>query len=194
MSDLVQIGISSNAAAVAERVGNPRPMLEAIARAMDLENDLTVGHIQAKHLTGKGPYPPSEHRLGEVTEMFRKSLRRSAAVIEENAVTSGIGTNLRYAGVHEFGFDGNVTVRQYTRRTFDTFKTTQTSMDRWGHIRKRRIETQLMTGSITVRSFTRHMRMPERAPIRTGIEERAQNYQDSISAAIVAAWQEGGAK
>jgi hypothetical protein len=36
-----------------------------------------------------------------------------------------------------------------------------------------------------VKSFRRHMHMPERAPIRRGIEDRLESYSGSLSRAIV---------
>ena len=191
------IEITSNAAECAAQMrAAPTRMLQAIAHALDLENELTVGHIQAEHLTGTGPFPPSEHRLGVVSNRLRSSVRPSAAKIVDNGVSSSIGTNVAYAGIHEFGFDGTVTVRSHTRRIFarkgQAGRELIFTLLRWdgaGHIKKGRTIKKMVAAEVTVRSFKRHMRMPERAPIRTGIEERIPNYSRSISAAILTAWE-----
>ena len=186
---MIEIGITSNAQQIVEQLrGFPSAMLRAIARETDDQNQITVSHIQRAHLTGKGPYPPAQHRLGEISHHLRDTLWASKAQVTPSGVASSIGTNLRYASVHEYGFDGSITVREYTRRRFQTFHTSVTTIDRRGHLRKRKTDIELQTGASTVRSFQRHMRMPERAPIRTGIEERRDNYSASISRAILSAW------
>ena len=42
----------------------PGRIVQAIVRGMDEANQYAVGNIQKAHLTGKGPFPPEEHRLG----------------------------------------------------------------------------------------------------------------------------------
>jgi len=194
---MIEIGITSNAQQVVAQLREfPPAMLTAIARALDLENELTVGHIQKDHLTGHGPFPPSEHRLGVISNRLRSSLWPSAAKATPEGVISSIGTNVSYAGSHEYGFDGTVTVRSFTRRIFarrgqafreSTFTLLKYGAD--GRIKKGRTIRKKIAAEVTVRSFTRRMRMPERAPIRTGIEERMPNYKESISRAILSAWQ-----
>ena len=82
----------------------PGRILDAIARGMDLANQLAVSNIQAKHLTGKGPFPVEEHRLGRVTGLLRGSVWASGAqAISNTTVQSGIGSNVKYAWIHEVG-------------------------------------------------------------------------------------------
>lgn len=94
-------------------------------------------------------------------------------------VASSIGSNVAYAGVHEFGFAGVVGVRGHTRRQRSRDVTTG---------RGRRAQV-LASGIARVRPHRRQMNMPARAPISTSIDERARNYTTSISAAIVRAWE-----
>ena len=139
--------------------------MQKMAKALDLENELTIGYAQVNKLSG-----PRPGVLGVVTNRLRSSLRRSAATVDGTQLTGAIGTNVKYAGVHEFGFDGDVQVRPYVRRRIIA------------RVGKRNKVTR---GN--VRGFTRHMRMPERSFIRCSISERLPNYNASLSKAIVSA-------
>ena len=86
----------------------PDELPKAIKRGMDRALSVVRGRIQEKRLSGKGPYPPSQHRLGEVTGQLRGSAREEPAVIAGNTVTGAIGTPVIYGAVHEFGFSGAV--------------------------------------------------------------------------------------
>lgn len=190
MSTPVSVTITDNAAAVISQVaGFPPRMAEAVAAAMDRENQLTIGHAQAKYLSGPRPL-----RLGVRSNRLRSSLNASKAAIEGKTVSSTIGTNVKYAGVHERGFDGNVTVRSHTMRVaaLDLYSVKGRVVKGWelagtGAKRARRVAT----GFATVRSFTRHMKMPARPYLAPAVADRAENYGASISAAILDAWQKG---
>jgi hypothetical protein len=86
----------------------PAEVPQAIKRGMDRALSVVRGRIQENRLSGKGPFPPSEHRLGEVTGQLRGSAREEPAVIAGNTVTGAIGTPVIYGAVHEFGFQGTV--------------------------------------------------------------------------------------
>lgn len=187
----LQIPITSNAAEILRQLqGAPARMLQAIAQGMDRENELTTGHIQAKYLTG-----PRPGKLGVITNRLRGSIRPSRAVVNGTTVNSSIGTNVVYAGVHERGFTGKVTVRSFTRRNpRGNVQATGAVMSmKTGRISRRQKVTQLASGISTVRSFTRNMRMPARPFLAPGVADRAEAYGKTISAAIIAAWQ-GGAQ
>jgi phage gpG-like protein len=86
----------------------PDELPKAIKRGMDSALSVVRGRIQTNRLSGKGPYPPSEHRLGIVTQQLQRSLREEPAVIAGDTVTGAIGTPVIYGAVHEFGFSGTV--------------------------------------------------------------------------------------
>jgi hypothetical protein len=123
----------------------PAELPRAIKRGMDTALSIVRGRIQQNRLSGKGPYPPSEHRLGIVTQQLQRSLREEPAVIAGGTVTGAIGTPVVYGAVHEFGFSGTVRGRG---------------------------------------GASRKMEMPERAPVRTGINENADFIAGEISKAI----------
>jgi phage gpG-like protein len=85
----------------------PERLKDGIRRAMDKAAALTVSDIQEKRLSGKGPFPVEEHRLGIHTNLLRTSLRATRAqVLDDGASTQvslSIGTNVEYARIHEFG-------------------------------------------------------------------------------------------
>lgn len=167
----------------------PRTLTRNLVRALREENEYTVGHIKQARLTGKGPFPPAEGRLGVRSNFLRRSLRQSdKPAVVGTAIYSSIGTNMAYAGGHEFGFSGTVQVRAHPRRIFGTFTAAGgTSVDaRTGKVRKqRKREVELQTGTAQVRAHAREVNIPERAPIRRGIADRALNYRDALSTAIV---------
>ena len=172
------IQITSDAAAAAAQLkAFPEKMVAGIVRALDYLNEITVGYIQATKLSLRGP-----KTLGVISNRLRDSIRRTNAILTADGIESGIGSNVAYAGIHEFGFDGDEQVKSHKRRmiAFDRYekKGSHFEQTQWG-----------IKG--TVRAFTRHMRMPARAYIRTSLQERSAEYTAEISSAILAAWQGG---
>lgn len=183
----IQIPIESNAGEVLRQLeAFPETMKTRIARALDLENELTVGHIVAKKLSRRGP-----RTLGVVTNRLRPSVRRTDAVVTDKTIESAIGTNVIYAGAHEFGFVGVVTVREHRARNrqVDLFQVGDQVLPRWRALSETRRKKKIASGIVTVRAHRRSMNIPARAPIRTGISERVPSYTRSISAAILEAWE-----
>jgi len=127
----------------------PEELPKAIKRGMDRALQIVAGRIVAKRLTGTGPFPPAEHRLGQRTGFLSRETRATLAVIRGNEVTGAIGTPVIYGRVHEFGFQGAVRGR-----------------------------------SKKGKPFTRQMRIPERAPFRTGINENADYIAGEIASEI----------
>jgi len=80
----------------------------AVKRGLDFAISQVRGRIQAQRLSGKGPYPPSEHRLGIVTQQLQRSLREEPAVIAGNTITASIGSPVFYGYLHEYGWSGTV--------------------------------------------------------------------------------------
>lgn len=168
----MNITLTTNAAKILAGLEQLTPnILNAVARKMDYENQLTVGHIQKTKLSQRG-----EMTLGVVTNRARGSLRASRAAVLGQEVRSSIGSNVRYLGVHEFGSNETVTVRAHTRRV----------MPRGGGSAREIAAAKPTTQK--VRAHTRRLNFRERRMIRTGIAERAANYSRAISAGIVEGW------
>lgn len=156
----------------------PLALKPAIVAAMDRQNELTTGYIQRTKLS-----VPGSRTLGVRTNRLRLSARPSKAVVSGDGILSAIGSNVKYAGVHEFGFDGTVKVRAFTRRQVSN--DVVRGQGRRGFRARERGERVTASGFARVKAHTRRMRFPARAMFRSGIEERLPNYSRAISGAIV---------
>ena len=190
----MNLEISSNAAAVLAKVeAFPQDMARAIADAMDDQNQITVGLIQTERLSGQGPFPPAEGRLGEKTGRLRPSAHRTDAVISNDdaagfRVTSSIGSNVRYAKTHEFGADYSRTsrpgsVRLRTNAAGELLRQPGRRGAIFAGTGHKRIRAVAYAGGKT---FPVHV--PERAPFRRGLFSRVASYTRALSNGIVAAW------
>lgn len=72
------------------------------------------------------------------------------------------GSNLPYAAIHQFGFDGNQSVRAHRRKveSRSQFGKEERISKRTGKKYQARVKT--LQGTAQVKSFSRHMRMPAR--------------------------------
>lgn len=190
MNPQIKIESPSLAAAVQSFRKLPAEMLEAIRAEMDAQNLETVGHIQQYRLQpfASRPYPPQQGRLRNPNGHLLRSLRASEAVVVGGAIESAIGTNIEYAGVHEFGFVGTVQIAAHRRQRAPRGKapTTSTFDFASGKITKKKKRSKgNVSGSIEVRAHSRRMNIPVRAPIRRGVEDRATQYANALAAAVL---------
>jgi phage gpG-like protein len=133
----------------------PDEVPQAIKRGMDRALQIVRGRIQENRLSGIGPYPSGERRLGEVTGLLRGSVRAEPAVIQGNQVVGSIGTNVIYGRVHEFGMTIYPRVAKYL-----VFKIAGKTI------------------------FAKRSVIPERAPFRTGVTENVDFIAGEISGEI----------
>lgn len=174
----------------------PRALIAALVKELNLQNEYSVSHIQEARLSQRGP-----ETLGVRTNRLRASIRRTAAAVETSgSIIGSIGSNVRYAGAHEFGFTGTVPVRAHTRRKFSLFtvegKTTSEAFfdSRTGKIGRRKTKFfKAPTGIIQVKAHEISLKIPARAPIRRGIEDRLPEYNSALSLAVVQALTPGPA-
>ena len=158
----VQIKIETNAKEITRGFKRfPADMGEAIARAMDKENTLTVGNIQRKHLTSRGG-----DSVGVVSGKLRNSVYATKANVTPARVTSEIGSNVFYALIQELGVNKTWTIKA----------------------RNKKVLADKKKGIIFGRQVT-HPGLIARNMFRTGIEERAENYQTSMQQAVADAWE-----
>lgn len=187
---MIQIELSSNADAILRRVqGFPPRLAQAVAGAMDRQNQLTIAHAQRHYLSG-----PRPQRLGVRTNRLRSSLTAAPARVTGDSVISSIGTNVAYAGAHEFGFDGSVTVRAHQRNIFRSHQTGGGSVFdmRTGRVRRQAVRTiSLLQGQATVRSHARRVKMRARPFLRPAVEDSRLEYSKAVSTAIERAWSGG---
>lgn len=157
----VKLDISENAREIARQLREfPQEMARGVAAAMDSQNQLSIGHITARKLSSRGP-----STLGVVTGRLRGSVRATKASASASGVESSIGTNVKYAGAHEYGSKPHV-IRPRSRKF---------------------LRFSGRNGVVFAR-FVNHPGTPARAPIGTGIAERRDNYSQALSKAIEEAW------
>lgn len=167
----IEIKITGDAAARLKDI-TPR-MKTAIAGAMDLENELTVGHIVEQRLTGAGPFPPEQGKLGVRTGRLRRSLRPSKARIVGGTIISAIGSNVKYAGIHETGGKTPPHIIE-PRKKGGALRFTGRG------------------GGIVFAAIVKHpgSKIPARRWLSRGIQDRAANYSARIGEAILTTWQD----
>src|SRR5262245_45958066 len=108
MSTVVQIELPPQTIRFIENFkAAPEAFGRAITRAMDRALQVVSGRIQKKRLTGRGPFPVEQHRLGERTGQLKLRTRATKSVLvkrgNEVEVTGAIGSSVFYASFHEFG-------------------------------------------------------------------------------------------
>jgi phage virion morphogenesis protein len=83
--------------------------------------------------------------------------------VQGNSVV--IGTGLRYAGIQQYGFDGDQSVKPYSytrrQRSRDAFGRQQIT-NKLGRSQTVRRKTSSGIATVNVRAFTRHIRIPPR--------------------------------
>lgn len=129
----------------------------------------------------------AEKLTGQVLHVRTGTLRRSInrqVTDDERGIMATVGTNVRYAAVHEYGFRGAVSIREYIRRV--------PSRDTWGFIATS--QTKKLTrvkwmktseGFARVRAHTRNMNMPERSFLRSTLKDFRQRIRVAIKRAAL---------
>jgi phage gpG-like protein len=160
----------------------PKRILPAIKRGMTVAMPLITGKIVNERLKGQGPFPVSDHKLGVKSGRLYRSVRWTLPEISGQTVLGSIGTNVKYAGAHEFGFSGSVQVRAHSRKSFShrSFLGGTTKSGKQKTVRKK-----VRGADIQVRTHTRKLNIPERAPIRTGISDHKAILGEEITKAVI---------
>lgn len=165
MSATIEIKVTGDALKLMERITVPAGALGAAARAMDEENQYTVSHIQAAYLSFPSTGPTVGIGLRVQSNRLRNSLRATKATVSATGVTSSIGSNVKYAAIHEFGG----TTRPHV-------------------IRAKGGALKFMIGDrVLLRKQINHpgSKMPERGMVRRGIRDRLPEVSAAVSRAIV---------
>lgn len=176
----------------------PAALPVRFARVMDYENQLTISHIQLRYLSFPKDFIGPVDGLRVRSNRLRSSLWAAKARVVGGALLSSIGTNVNYAGVHEYGYNGPVQVRAFTRvnKALDVYRTvTIGEFDlKTGRISRRKAKRERVASGISrVRAHTRHVHYAERAPIRRGIADRVPAYTVALEQAALA-YLSGGAR
>ena len=177
----------------------PAPLVhEAVRKALDQENELTVGQTVRDRMSFPRGIPSTLEGLRVQTGHLRRSLTRSRAVVGSQGVTSAIGSNIRYFGPHEFGFEGRVTVKEHRRKLPDRYLlTTGQSISpataaRAGFLtRKGTLRAGLGEEAperyVLVQQHQRNVRLPARRMVQRTVAARMPAYAASIAREVRAA-------
>ena len=108
MSATITIQLSPSAIALADKFrAAPQQFPQAIKHGMTKALAIVSGRIQEKRLTGHGPFPVVEHRLGERTGQLKLRTESIPAVVTSegtvSTITGAIGSSVKYAPYQEFG-------------------------------------------------------------------------------------------
>lgn len=158
----------------------PMAIKQGIRGALNKELSLAVGHIQRTKLSRRGP-----STLGVITNRLRSSVWQQPAEISGDVIVAAIGSNVRYAGIHEFG-------GTFTRTT--KAGSVRLKADASGNVQKRgNLATFAKRGAARVKTVSfaggksYSVTVPARAPFRTGLQERSPNLSRALSSAVVTA-------
>jgi phage gpG-like protein len=117
-------------------------------------------------------YVKANKLSGQVLKVKTGTLRRkiNGRVTEtSNSITGQVGVKLAYAAAHEYGFDGTESVRAHLRTI------------------KQALGRLIAPVTVSVKGFTRHVRLPERSFLRSSLREMTPAIQLMIREAVVGA-------
>lgn len=194
------IVLSEKAQAILKPGVGPR-VLDRIAKALDRQNELTIGATVRDRMSFPNTGPAQPDGLRVQSGRMRKSLNRALAVLSGDRLLSSIGSNLAYFGPHEFGFNGSVNVRSFQRALprrvrFSDGETGTLAyafgaglINKKGRVtregKKADIGVTQGKGTATVKAHTRKVDMPARRMVQRTILARMGEYSSALSAAVV---------
>ena len=138
----------------------PDAVYKSLARAVvRLAIDLQ-SHVKADKLTG------------QVLHVRTGTLRRSInqrVIQEPTAIWGSVGTNVKYARVHEYGFQGQVTVKAHLRTIHQAFG------------------RPIKPVTFTMPAHARQVNLPERSFLRSALKD----FEPRIRQTLIKAGKEG---
>jgi phage gpG-like protein len=146
-------------------------------------------------------YVKESKLTGQVLHVRTGTLRRSINQTVDDLGTeiwAKVGTNVKYARVHEYGFTGAVDVRSHVRRLPLTesmmAEAHRAGLKKDGTPRKNseaavlraiaRMEKTGAAGYTTVRAHSRMMNMPERSFLRSSLSDLSDEIRTSITRTV----------
>ena len=189
----IQIKLSPAAAALVSDATASR-VLEAIGTEMQRQSLLTIGRASEKRMNFPGDGPTTLDGLRHRTGHLLRSLRATTTVSGDE-VRAAIGSNLKYFGIHEFGFTGTQNVKAYTRKgparvrlgtggVVNLLAATKLGLVKKGGTIKKGVGILIGGGLINVKAHERKANFPARMMIQKTIAERQQEVETAISNAV----------
>ena len=131
---------------------DPRVFRRAVEVGMDRGAARSVGYIQARKLSQKGP-----DTLGIQSQHLRGSLTHTQPKVGGNSVSTLIGTRVEYGAVHEYG------AKAYTIRP-----------------KEKKALAFTIGGRKIVRKFVKHKAIPARRWLSKGVAESGHFFTEEI--------------
>lgn len=152
-----EITIKVDPTTVAARLERMGPLIRERVRDTIQREGIALQRLTKEKLSG----PVLRNRTGRLRRSINFRLTETP-----NAIVGTVGTNVRYARAHEYGFEGTVSVREHTRTVTMAFGRPIDPVD------------------AVVRAHTAHMLLPERSFLRSSLSERAPSIANAIREAV----------
>lgn len=133
---------------LASIAGTTGAMMARLVREVQRLSIVLQTHVKADKLTGQVLHV----RSGTLRRSINRKIEQT-----ETSVMAIVGTNVRYARPHEFGFQGTVTVPSHTRTS--------------------------SRGVATVREHTRRVNMPVRSFLRSALSDMERDIRADLRSA-----------
>ncbi len=149
----------------------PNNVRRSLLKEMNRIVTYLVRTVKSNKLSGD----PLHVRTGVLRNSIAGEVTDNGQLIEGT-----VGTNVSYAAVHEYGFQGTVWVPEYTRRSaYVRLKNLETIRVKLNSRRKGKI-----IGTGVVNAHAMKMNMPERSFLRSTLNEELPTIRESLEIAI----------
>lgn len=149
-----------------ELVGRLQAMPATVARALYGKVQFYAIKLQGYIITNKLSGQVLNKRSGDLKASIQQKVEASALAVYGIVYSSG---DVKYAAIHEFGFEGDVEVKQHTRTMV------------FGK------EAAL---PFSVGPYTMHMKMPERSYMRSSLTDMREEISTGLKEAAIAGAQQ----
>lgn len=158
--------------------------LGRLAQKIGQASQAIVGAAVKGRFTGQGPFPVAANKLGVRTGRLRRSIRATKPQLNlrTGEISVGMGSNVAYFAIHEFGFTGDVQVKGHTRRLDGGRKFVRGKLSKGYQTRlKKKLTERNLAGTrkagslattTQVRPHKRKLKVAARAPLGTELKAR----------------------
>jgi phage gpG-like protein len=163
--------IVGDAAVIAELEKKRTTLTAALFQTMKAEGQSLVAYIRTHKFIngptkGKNNSKLLHHRTGRLQDSIKATSTQSSG-----SINTTIGTNVEYAAVHEYGFSGEVTVKEHLRMIKQAFG------------------RAIKPVQATVREHARMVNIPERSFLRSSLKENekaiVEALQDTVNKVLL---------
>lgn len=175
---MIKLGvtITGEAAVINRFVTLANDASPTIKRAMTRAAILLQRYIKQNKLSGR----PG---LNVQTGTLRRGITYKVEEPQRGTVVATVGTNVKYAGVHEFGFKGVVTIKAHMRQVKSRNKSKFMPV-RFNKNSTRIAMKQTESGVAFVKAHQRKMNIPERSFLRSSLRELGPQLMADVEKTI----------